>query len=150
MLILLFGAAHTLGYPWVGSSSPALLSRLDEIRSMTTRTQGFSRSYWDFHVGFGLFISLTFLVQIILFWRLAYLAATEPRTARLAASLFCGLYIADLGLDFKYFFWGPIVFCALIAACLAVAIVHLTRERRASGSSQSGVDPQKASSGVKN
>src|SRR5215472_3329678 len=121
ILILLFGLGHTLGYPWVGSASPPLLSKLDEIRSMTTLTQGFARSYWDFHVGFGVIIGLTFLAQAILFWRLASLAATEPGSARATAGIFCALYVGYTVLDFRYFFWGPILFCAAIVACLAAA-----------------------------
>jgi hypothetical protein len=127
ILTLLFGIGHTLGYPWTGSASPGLLAKVDEIRSMTTVTQGFARSYWDFHVGFGLIISLTFLAQATLLWQLSSYAQTEPRSARAAAALFCGLYLAYLALDFRYFFWAPIVFCAAIAACLAAATLAITR-----------------------
>jgi hypothetical protein len=121
ILTLVFGFGHTLGFPWVGTATPELLSKLAEIRAMTTVTQGFARSYWDFHVGFGLYISLMFLAMAILFWRVGALSATEPKLARTTAAVFCGLFVADIALNFMYFFWVPITFAAAIAACLAAA-----------------------------
>jgi hypothetical protein len=127
ILTLLFGLGHTLGFPWVGTATPELLSKLAEIRAMATVTQGFTRSYWDFHVGFGLCISLMFLATAILLWRVGSLSATEPKLARTIAAVFCGLFVADIGLNFMYFFRLPIVFAAAIAACLAAAVFLLPR-----------------------
>ena len=125
ILTLLFGLGHTLGFPWVGTATPELLSKLAEIRAMATVTQGFERSYWDFHVGFGLYISLMFLAMGMLFWRVGSLSATEPKLARTTAAVFCGLFVADTALNFMYFFWLPIAFAAAIAACLAGAVFLL-------------------------
>lgn len=125
VLIFLFGVGHSLGYPWVGRASPELLAKLGEIRAMTTVTQGFARSYWDYHVGFGLYIGLTLFALAILVWRVSSLATTEPRTARFAAALLALLYAADVVLNFRYFFWLPIIFSAVLAACLALAAVAL-------------------------
>jgi hypothetical protein len=121
ILTLIFGLGHTLGFPWVGTATPELLAKLAEIRAMTTVTQGFARSYWDFHVGFGLYISLMFLAMAILFWRAGALSATEPKLARTIAAVFCGVFVADIALNFMYFFWLPIAFAAAIGASLAAA-----------------------------
>jgi hypothetical protein len=121
ILTLFFGLGHTLGFPWVGRATPELLSKLAEIRAMSTVTEGFARSYWDFHVGFGLYISLMFLATAILLWRVGSLSGAEPRLARTTAVVFCGLFVADVTLNFMYFFWLPIAFAAAIAASLAAA-----------------------------
>ena len=131
ILTLLFGLGHTLGAPWVGNATPELQSKLNEIRGMTTDIQGFTRSYWDFHVGFGWYISLMFLALTILFWRVGSLSATEPETARTTAAVFCGVFIADAVLNFMYFFWLPIAFAMVIAACLAAAVFQLSRPQQA-------------------
>jgi len=140
ILTLLFGVGHTLGYPWVGVATPALLSRLAEIRAMPQMTQGFARSYWDFHVGFGLYISLMFLALAVLFWRVGSLSTTEPRLARTVAAVFGALFVADIVLNLLYFFWAPIVFAAAIAACLAAAALLPGDEPRVQRISIAGAD----------
>jgi hypothetical protein len=37
---------------------------------------GFSRSYWDFHVGFGHMVRVTFLMEAALLWLLAHSVTT--------------------------------------------------------------------------
>lgn len=55
VLLLFFAAAHTLGFlktdpRWGVDSLTGLM------RSVHFDAQGFSRTYWDFYVGFGLFL----------------------------------------------------------------------------------------------
>jgi len=123
---LLFGMGHTVGYPWVGDVTPEQLSQISAVKSVTAVTQGFSRSYWDFHVGFGLTLSLLFLVQAIVFWQLGSLSEREPRTARLLAALFAAFYLADTIVNFRFFFWAPIICSVILCACLAAAAATVT------------------------
>lgn len=117
VLVFFFAIAHTLGYPWVGDMSAENVAKLSEVfKSTKTVTQGFARTYGDTHVGFGLFISLFFAVQAVVTWRLATFAAAAATLTKFIVVLFALQYAATVLLDFFYFFWGPIIFSAIITA----------------------------------
>ena len=59
VLLLLFDAGHTSGFPW---SDPKWGVDLGSMRSTHFYIMGFSRTYWDFYVGFGLIVSVMFCV----------------------------------------------------------------------------------------
>ena len=121
LLTGLFCVAHTLGYPWVGQLSAGQIAQMSGIETIKVPIQGFTRSYSDFHKGFGWYISAMLLVQAVVLWRMGSLARTEPRSARFIASVFALLFAGTVALDTLYFFWGPIIFSALIASTLAIA-----------------------------
>lgn len=133
VLTLLFCAAHSLGYPWVGGLSAAQLSQMSGIETTKVMTQGFARSYADFHKGFGFYISAMLLVQSIVLWQLGALSKSEPRTARFVTGVFAVLFAATVVLDYFYFFWGPIFFSALITATLIAAFAIQSGPRRSNG-----------------
>lgn len=101
---LLFGIGHTIGYPWVGDVTTEQLSQISAVKSVTAVTQGFLRSYWDFHIGFGITISLLFLVQAIIFWQLSSFGQTEPKSATFVAAVFGAFYIACTVVNFSFSF----------------------------------------------
>lgn len=127
LLTLVFCAAHTLGYPWVGGLSAEQLSQMSGIDTTKVMTQGFARSYSEFHKGFGFYITVMLLVQAIVLWQLGALSRSEPHTSRFITGVFATLFVATVVLDFFYFFWGPIFFSALIAATLIAAFVVQSR-----------------------
>lgn len=131
ILVFLFALGHSLGYPWVGEVTAAQLGQIEALRAVTAPIQGFERSYWDFHVGFGVTISVFFLLQAIIFWRLGASAATESNTARFAAMLFAVFYVTCTAVNFLYFFWAPIILSALLAICLGAAAMRVSRPSRA-------------------
>src|SRR5579863_6342182 len=55
VLLLFFDAGHTSGFPW---SDPKWGVDLSAMRSTHFYIIGFSRTYWDFYVGFGLFVGV--------------------------------------------------------------------------------------------
>ena len=118
---LLFGIGHTIGYPWVGEVTTEQFSEISAVKSVTAVTQGFLRSYWDFHIGFGITISLLFFVQAVIFWQLGSFGRSEPKSARFVAAVFGVFYIACTAVDFVFFFWAPIICCAILAICLLTA-----------------------------
>ena len=67
VLLLLFEAGHTSGFPW---SDPTWGVDLGSMRSTHFYIMGFSRTYWDFYVGFGLFVSAFLLLAVVLAWQL--------------------------------------------------------------------------------
>src|SRR5260370_24523196 len=70
VLLLLFDAGHTSGFPW---SDPKWGVDLASMRSTHFYIMGFSRTYWDFYLGFGLFVSVFLLLAVVLAWQLGRL-----------------------------------------------------------------------------
>jgi hypothetical protein len=125
-LILLFGIGHSLGYPWVGNVTDAQQGALmTAIQASAAVTMGFMRSYADFHVGFGWIISIFFLVQAIVVWRLAALLSAQPAVVKFFSGLFAVQYLAMLVLDCYFFFWAPIISAALVAVCFLAVYLSI-------------------------
>ncbi len=126
VLLLLFAIGHTLGFrmtdPKLGVGS-----LIASLQTLHFQVQGFSRTFWDFYVGFGLFISVFLVFAASLAWQLSGL---KPETLALVQDIRWGLAIcfaAETVLTWRYFFIGPIVFSILITACL-IAAAWLSRK----------------------
>ncbi|MEO7145152.1 MAG: hypothetical protein ABI165_16770 [Bryobacteraceae bacterium] len=129
VITLLFCIGHMLGMPWVGSLNASQMAQIEAVKSIRAETMGFVRSYWDFHIGFGLIIAVNFLAQSVLFWQLATWAKSDASRIRPIAGLFALAYVAFILLGFVYLFWAPIVFSFAIAACLTTAWLTCKADR---------------------
>jgi hypothetical protein len=83
--------------------------------------QGFTRTYWDFYVGFGLFVTVFLLFATVLAWQLSRLSKDTLAFMHVTTWGFaiCFAFVAIL--SWRYFFILPIIFSIVIAACLIVA-----------------------------
>jgi hypothetical protein len=81
---------------------------------------GFSRSYWDFHVGFGHMAGVTFVMEAALLWVLAGMAGGAA-SIRGVLGVLAIANIAIAGLQVAYFFWPPIILSVVTTAILALA-----------------------------
>lgn len=124
VLILLFDLGHSAGYPW---SDPKWGVDTGAMRSTHFQILGFSRTYWDFYVGFGLEISVFLLLAAVLAWQLGGLPKQTPAPLLLTACALAVCFAALTALSWKYFFTIPIVFSALITICLVGAAWRSTR-----------------------
>jgi hypothetical protein len=120
VLLLLFAVGHTLGFR---QSDPTwgVDALLGSMRSIHFDVQGFSRTYWDFFVGFGLFVSVFLVFAAVLTWQLGGLA---PGILALMRGPAWGLVICFAAvaiLSWRYFFIVPIVFSIVITLCLTAA-----------------------------
>ena len=118
VLILLFDIGHSSGFPW---SDPAWRVDLGPMRSTHFEILGSSRTYWDFYVGFGLFVSVFLLLAAVLAWQLGSLTPQTLPLVRGTAWTLTFCFAAGTVLSWMYFFLIPIVFSTLITACLALA-----------------------------
>ena len=118
VLILLFDLGHSAGVPW---SDPAWGVNTTAMRSSHFQVLGFSRTYWDFYVGFGLIVSVFLLLAAVLAWQLGGLPAQTLRLLRGTAWIFALCFVAMSVLNWLYFFTIPIIFSVLITVCLAAA-----------------------------
>jgi hypothetical protein len=118
VLLVLFDAGHTSGFPW---SDPNWGVDIGSVRSTHFYIMGFSRTYWDFYVGFGLFISVFLLLAVVLAWQLGRLPRESLALMRGTAWAFSLCFAAISVLSWKYFFIVPIVFSIVTTLCLTAA-----------------------------
>src|SRR5262245_51588611 len=119
LLLVLFSVGHTVGFRqtkgMMGADTVVAL-----MQSVRFPVQGFQRTYWDFYVGFGLFVTLFLLFSAGLSWALA---GTPQDVRRQMPAATWGLAICFLGvaiLSWCYFFVAPGVFATLITVCLGI------------------------------
>jgi hypothetical protein len=99
------------------------LAVIDAMKSRSFDVMGSMRTYWDFFFAYGLLVSITLLVQGILFWQLATMAKTNAAAIKPILILFTLNFLVTTVIAWKYFFIAPAVTELLIAACLGVAYV---------------------------
>ena len=125
VLLLLFDVGHTSGFPW---SDPKWGVDLGSMQLTRFHIMGFSRTYWDFYVGFGLFVSVLLLLAVVLAWQLGGLPPESLARMRGTAWAFALCFVAVTVLSWKYFFSIPIVFSIVTAICLTVAAWLSTKQ----------------------
>ena len=120
VLLLLFAIGHTLGFT---KTDPkwGVEVLVGSMRSIHFDAQGFSRSYWDFFVGFGLFVSVFLLFSAAFAWQLGSVRRENLASMRGIAWVFAGCFIAVAFLSWRFFFAVPIIFSVAIALCLIAA-----------------------------
>lgn len=122
VLTLIHCVAHTirgvLSGPTHGAEEIAVI---ETMKSHAFNFGGFPRNYWDFHLGYGLFLTVMLLIQGLLFWYLAGLVRINRQAVRPVLALFAVNYLAMAIVAWRYFSLGPVIIELLIAACLATA-----------------------------
>ena len=120
VLLVLFAFGHTMGFRSTkgmeGADSVVAL-----MQSVHFTVQGARRAYWDFYVGFGLFVTAFLLFAALLSWQLG--GASRQTLAQMPVVTW-GLaicFVAVTFLSWRYFFVAPAVFSALTTACLLAA-----------------------------
>src|SRR4051812_30092542 len=120
VLLLLFAVGHTFGFR---QSDPAwgVDSLLASMRSIHFDMQGFDRTYWDLFTAAGFSVGVFYLFAAILAWQLGGLPAATLALMRGTAWAFALCFAAITLVRWRYLFVIPIVFSALITACLIAA-----------------------------
>ena len=126
VLLLLFDVGHTLGFR---QSDPdwGVDTLLASMHSTHFNVQGLNRTYWDFFLGSGFFVSLFLLFAAVLAWQLGGLSAETLALMRGPAWALALCFAAVTVLSGIYFFALPIIFTFLITVCL-VAAAWLSRK----------------------
>lgn len=120
VLILLFAIGHTLGFR---KTDPAwgVDQTLAALKQITFAVQGFHRTYYDFYVGSGFFVTVFMLFTAVLAWQLSRLpAATLAQLPWITWGLALA-YTGSLIISCCYFFMAPLIFSILIVLCLTAA-----------------------------
>jgi hypothetical protein len=120
VLLLLFAAAHTLGFR---QSDPAwgVDALLGSMRSIHFDMQGFSRTYWDFFLAAGFTVGVLYLFAAVLAWQLGGLPAETLAAMRVTVWALALCFAAITFVSWRYLFILPFVFSIVITACLTGA-----------------------------
>jgi hypothetical protein len=120
VLQMLFAAGHTLGFRHTDPKW-GVDSLIGLMRSVRFDAQGFSRTYWDFYVGFGLSTSVFLVFAAVLSWPMGGLAPETLAHMRGPAWALVICFAAVTILSWRYFFIVPIVLAIVITVCLTAA-----------------------------
>jgi len=120
ILLLLFAAGHTFGFRQIDPKW-GVDSLIQSMRSIHFNASGSDRTYWDFFVGFGLFITVLMVLAAIVTWQFAGLPTETLAAMRLSAWAFAISFAIVAYLSWRYFFIVPIIFSIAIFLCLALA-----------------------------
>jgi hypothetical protein len=126
VLLLLFAIGHTLGFR---KTDPkwGVDNLISSMQSLHFDAQGFNRTYWDFYVGFGLFVSVFLVFTAVLAWQLGGLPAETLAPMRSIGWVFAICFVAVAFLSWKFFFTVPLIISVLIMVCL-IAAAWLSRK----------------------
>ena len=120
VIFLLFAVGHWFFSPWTIGVEGQALEALSAAAKTNYPVFGFMRSYWDFHVGFGHMVGVTFVMEAALLWLLAGIAGGSSSIKSLLGVFVVANFVIA-GLQVAYFFWPPIILSMLATAILAVA-----------------------------
>ena len=113
------GALFVSARPRHGATEVAVIDAMRDNRFFAG-----GLGYWDYYFGYGLIAAAICLVEAVLFWQLADIAATRPILVRPMVALFIIWNLGHAALLTRYFkFPAPIVFDVIIAAVLVAAFI---------------------------
>jgi hypothetical protein len=120
ILLLLFAAGHTFGFRQIDPSwrVDAVVQSMQSIRF---NANGSDRTYLEFFVGFGLFVTVLMVFASIVAWQFGSFPAATLAPMRLSAWGFAACFAIVAYLSWRYFFIVPVVFSVAIFLCLAAA-----------------------------
>ena len=119
-LLVLFAIGHTLGFRQTDPQW-GVDSLVASMRTIRFDVQGFSRTYWDFFVGAGLFVGFFLLFAAVLAWQLGGLSQQTLRLMPLVTWTLAILFVGVTVLSWMYLFIVPVIFSAVISLGLTMA-----------------------------
>jgi len=122
VLLVLFAIGHTVGFRQTKGMTGAD-SVVSVMKSVHFTVQGSSRAYYDFFVGFGLFVTAFLLFAAVLSWQLGGVSREVLAQLPLATWGLAVCFLAITILSWTYFFLAPGIFSILITACLTAAAI---------------------------
>ncbi len=121
VLTLIHALLHTIGGVF-GKTPPNVQPVVTAMQENHFLAMGVMRTMWDFHMGFGLVVSIALTIEGIVFWQLGTLAKSDALRLRPILTTFLAGYLCFSVIAYRYFFAGPVITELLIAACLGLGI----------------------------
>src|SRR5215471_13508304 len=135
VLTLIHAVLHTIGGVFGGAAPGEEQAVVAEMKAHQFLLMGVMRSYWDFHIGMGLAVSVFLTAEAVVFWQLGSLAKNEALRLRPVLVTFLIGYLGLAVVSYRFFFAAPVITELLIAGCLGMAIVSC-RQSAALGQSE--------------
>jgi hypothetical protein len=120
VLLILFALGHTLGFRRVDPRW-GVDSIIGALRSTHFDVQGLNRTYWDFYIGFGLFVTVLLVFTAVLSWQLGGLPKESLLMMPLVTWALAVCFVLVTFLSWKYFFVVPTIFSGVITICFILA-----------------------------
>jgi hypothetical protein len=121
IITLLYFAGHTAAIPWTPAVGPGEEPVIEAMKTHPFEVTGFTRTYWDFYLGFGLMTSVYLAFQAAVLWQLGGLAYHDAGKLRPIIGAFFVSFALNAVLIWRYFFSVPLAMAIAIAICLALA-----------------------------
>lgn len=123
VLTLVHSALHTAGGVFGKTPpGPASVARA-AMEANRFPFLGPMRSFWDFHMGMGLMVTVFLIMEAIVFWLLGSLVKRNGAALRPVLAVFALGYLALAVVSMRYFFPGAWAMELAIAFCLAMASI---------------------------
>jgi len=120
ILLLLFAAGHTVGFRQIDPNW-GVDSLVQSMKTIHFNANGSERTYWDFFVGFGLFVTVLLVFASIIAWQFGSLPSATLAAMRISTWGFAVCFVVVAYLSWRYFFVIPVVFSIAISVCLGAA-----------------------------
>jgi hypothetical protein len=120
LVSLLFAVGHSLGglQNWSPIGDNAVLRAMTDVHF---KTMGVSRSYLDLYVGLGWSVSVAMILQTVLLWQMASLAATNSVQLRPMIAVFILATLVSGVIAWVYILPIPAAFCGILLLTLVAA-----------------------------
>lgn len=129
VLTLIHAVLHTVGGVF-GKTPPGPASvAVAAMQANHFVFMGATRTFWDFHIGMGLAVTVFLTVEGIVFWLLGGVVKTDGPRLRPVLAVFAVGYLAFAAVSVAYFFTFAAVMEVCIAACLGMAWVMAGQTR---------------------
>jgi len=120
VLLVLFAVGHTLGFRKVDPRW-GIDSIVASMQTVQFSVNGLPRTYWDFYVGFGLFVTVLLVFAALVCWQFAGLNPAVLKTMAILTWALAACFVANTYLCWRYFFTVPLVFSIVLAILLGLA-----------------------------
>jgi hypothetical protein len=120
VLLILFALGHTMGFKRVDPRW-GVDSIIGALRSTHFDVQGLNRTYWDFYIGFGLFVTVLLVFTAVLSWQLGSLPKESLLLMPIVTWGLAACFALVTFLSWKYFFMVPMIFSGVITICFILA-----------------------------
>jgi len=120
VVLILFAAGHTLGFRKVDPRW-GIDSIVASMQTVHFDVHGVTRTYWDFYVGFGLFVSVLLLFAALVCWQFGGLDAATLKKMSILSWGLAACFAANTYLCWRYFFTAPLVFSIILTILLVLA-----------------------------
>jgi len=119
VLLVLFAVGHTYGFLAFKPASSERLAVLSGMRSASFTCGRSTHTYWDFYLGFGLFVSIYLLLAAVVAWELPMVRLASRACYVVLAGALVIAQLLTAAISARLFNGPPLVLSVLIVACLA-------------------------------